>query len=271
MELSFIVLTWNSERHIKRCLSSIFSALQGNRFLFEIFVVDNGSTDKTSQVIEEFKDRYPDNIIPVLLQRNMGTTYSRNLALKKARGTIIVILDSDIEIPAGLIPRLVNILEEDQCIGLVAPKLVYPDGRFQKSTDRFPTVFSKLFRYFFLRHIERKEARQGCETGLIEVDYAISAMWAFKSELIEKVGLLDEAIFYAPEDVDYCLRIWSAGYKVVYDPESWAAHHAQEISRGWKINRLTIEHIKGLVHYFRKHKYLFRRPQRTIAPFSLHR
>jgi GT2 family glycosyltransferase len=84
-----------------------------------------------------------------------------------------------------------------------------------------------------------------------------------KKEVLKNVGLLDENIFYAPEDVDYCLRIWLAGYKVVYNSEVSAIHHAQEISRGLKINRATINHIKGLAYYFKKHKYILKCPIRS--------
>ncbi|MCK4486712.1 MAG: hypothetical protein KAU38_08130 [Desulfobacterales bacterium] len=78
--------------------------------------------------------------------------------------------------------------------------------------------------------------------------------------MLQVIGLLDEKIFYAPEDVDYCLRTWRVGYKVLYDSRVSAIHHAREISRGIRINRATISHIKGLLYYFMKHKYMLRRP-----------
>jgi GT2 family glycosyltransferase len=94
-----------------------------------------------------------------------------------------------------------------------------------------------------------------------EVDYAISAMWIFKRELLNRVGFLDEKIFYAPEDVDYCLRIWKCGWKVVFDPAVTCIHHTQEISRK-RIGRATFQHILGLLYYFKKHQCFFVRPER---------
>jgi GT2 family glycosyltransferase len=79
------------------------------------------------------------------------------------------------------------------------------------------------------------------------------------------VGILDEKIFYAPEDVDYCLRIWKAGYKIIYDPSCTIIHCAQEISRGFKLNKASIEHVKGLFYYFCKHKYLFKKPSFFVS------
>ena len=260
MDLSCIILTWNSQNNIGRCLSSLLTELHEANLCFEIFVVDNGSTDLTQQIIEQFRSRHPTSIIPILLSTNTGTTYPRNVAIKRSLGRVIAFMDSDIEIVPKTIPHLMSILGKDRQVGLVAPKLIHPDGKFQKSTDRFPTLTSKLFRYIFLRQIEKSEAKQYSDVDLIEVDYAVSAMWLFKREIIDKVGFLDEKIFYAPEDVDYCLRIWSSGYKIIFDLGSVAIHHAHEISRGWKINRHTVEHIKGLAYYFKKHGYLFRAP-----------
>ena len=261
MNISFIILTWNSEGYIGKCLTSLFADLYESRFSLEIFVVDNGSKDSTIPIIKSFETKYPDHIIPIYLKSNRGTTYPRNLALKRAKGDYIIIIDSDVEILKGTIEKLINTHKNDEQVGLVVPKLTYPNGKLQKSTDNFPTIFTKFFRYFFLKKMEDNLTDN---PGLREVDYAISAVWALKREVLARVGLLDENIFYAPEDVDYCLRIWRAGYKILYNPEVVVIHDAQEISRKIKINKATLSHIKGLFYYFRKHKYLFTRPTRSL-------
>ncbi len=261
MDISTVLLTWNSENYINKCLDSLCSDLRETRFSYEIFIVDNGSKDRTTQIIREFRDKYPENIIPIYLDKNTGTTFSRNLALKKAKGKYIAVMDSDVEVFRGTFKQLINSLDEKKETGLIAPRLVYPNGNLQKSTDVFPTVFTKVRRYFFLKYIEKIDNRHDIETELREVDYAISAVWILKKEVLEKVGLLDENIFYAPEDVDYCLRVWKAGYKILYKPSISCIHHTQEISRGLKINAATIEHIRGLFYYFRKHKYFLSNPK----------
>lgn len=261
MDISVIILTWNSEKHLSRCLDSLFFALCSDRFFYEVFIVDNGSSDNTVSIIKSFEVQYPGNIVAIYLSTNTGTTYSRNLALEKAKGDYIIVMDSDVEIwQQGTIRRLLDTFY-DKKIGLVVPKLLYADGSLQKSTDVFPTLFTKIFRYFFLKWIEKKGQTFNQPSGLTEIDYAISALWVLKKEVLKKVGLLDENIFYAPEDVDYCLRIWLAGYKIVYNSKVSAIHHAQEISRGLKINQAAINHIKGLLYYFKKHKYVLSRPQ----------
>ena len=89
------------------------------------------------------------------------------------------------------------------------------------------------------------------------VDCAISAFWMMPAHVQEEVGLLDEKIFYSPEDIDYCIRVWKAGYRIDYLPGVSMVHDAQEISRakGFTINAFTLSHAKGLIYLFFKHKY----------------
>lgn len=261
MDLSFVLLTWNSKRYIENCLNSVIHNAQQESPSFEIYIIDNGSSDGTVQCLQSFQAQYPDNIKPIYLDHNTGTTYSRNLALRRVSGTYILIMDSDVEVPSGAIGGLIRSLKHYPRAGIVAPRLVYPSGKLQKSTDAFPTIISKAYRYFFLRFMERREAQEEARTEVREVDYAISAVWAMRAELLNEVGLLDERIFYAPEDVDYCIRTWKSGYEVLFDPSITCIHHTQEISRGLKLNAATMHHILGLMYYFRKHRYIFRKPR----------
>lgn len=93
--------------------------------------------------------------------------------------------------------------------------------------------------------------------GVQDVGYLISACWVTPTWVWERVGLLDEEIFYAPEDVDWCVRCHAAGLRVVRVHGEPMVHHYQRISKRRMISRMNWEHVKGLVYYFRKHRYLF--------------
>lgn len=259
-DISFIILTWNSDRYICDCLKALIRDVEQSRLSYEIYIVDNGSKDQTVSILEVFKESFPEKILPTYLSRNMGTTYSRNLALRKATGKYICVMDSDVEILPGTLKKLVEDVENKKVNGLVVPKILYPNGRLQKSTDRFPTIGRKVYRYFFLKNMESKEADKSKITSLIEVDYAISAFWLLPKSVFLDIGLLDENIFYSPEDVDFCMRLWCAGYNICYDPDAVIIHYTQEISRGYRITRALFSHIKGLSYYFIKHRYLFSPP-----------
>ncbi|MEN8140603.1 MAG: glycosyltransferase family 2 protein [Thermodesulfobacteriota bacterium] len=266
MLISFVILTWNSERHIENCLAAILAHVEGDFSPYEIFVVDNGSNDKTREIIDHFRGVYPEIVKPIYLKTNTGTTYSRNMALKQASGDYVVVLDSDVVVCPSFLEVLVGAINDSPDIGMVVPKMIYADGRFQKSTDSFPTLTSKLWRYFFLKKMEETGGQECLSGQNIEVDYAISAFWLLKKDVVARVGLLDENIFYAPEDVDYCLRVWKAGFKIVYVAGCEIVHDAQEISRGFRVNKALWEHIKGLAYYFLKHKYCFVRPKFHSCP-----
>ncbi len=266
--ISFIILTWNSAQHIERCIKSLFRTIDKTENPFEILIVDNGSTDGTVEILRNYANQKTGIVKPIYLANNLGTTYSRNLALKQSQGQYICIVDSDVEFIEGTIQLLITRLQNYTSIGLIAPKLLYGSGMLQKSIDSFPTIPSKIYRFLFLKIQERIEQRRNQSLEAREVDYAISAFWFFRRSLLDSVGFLDEKIFYAPEDVDYCLRIWKAGFKVCYEPTVSAIHNAQEISRGFNINRATFEHVKGLLYFFHKHGFWLRRPVFTKRPIA---
>ncbi len=256
-DLSVVVLTWNSLRHIDLCVRKTLEDVSRAGCSCEFFVVDNGSTDGTAERVRELAAVHP-QIVPIFLESNRGTTVPRNLALRRATGELICVLDSDAYPRPGCLSTLRDVLRDPKT-GIAVPRLEYPDGRYQKSVDVFPTLGRKLRRALFLRAMESRESQP--PEG--PVDYAISAFWMFRHELLETVGLLDEKIFYAPEDVDFCLRVWKAGYTVRYVPRAVAVHDAQEKSRRILPNRLTRLHLAGLVYYFRKHGYVFRPPRQA--------
>ena len=256
MLISAVILSYNSERHLESCLDSLLAALQGLPERSEVLVVENGSRDRSAEILQRYQDRHPDTVKGLFQDRNLGTTASRNLALRRAAGRYILILDSDVVVPAGTLERLLDYLETHERCGLVAPRLVYPDGRPQLSVDRFPTLWRKLARLVALRALEQQLPGGDEDMHPREVDTAISAFWLLRRELLTEVGLLDERFFYAPEDVDYCLSIWLSGYSVVYEPRVEAVHDAQELSRGQRVNRFTLHHALGLLRYFLKHRYL---------------
>ncbi len=256
MLISAVILSYHSERHLEPCLESLLAALQGLPERSEILVVENGSRDRSAEILRRYQDRHPDTVSGLFQDRNLGTTASRNLALRRAAGRYILILDSDVVVPAGTLERLLGYLESHERCGLVAPRLVYPDGRPQLSVDRFPTLWRKLARLVSLKALERNLSDRGADPRPRDVDIAISAFWLLRRELLTEVGLLDERFFYAPEDADYCLSIWLSGYSVVYEPRVEAVHDAQELSRGHRVNRFTLHHALGLLRYFLKHQYL---------------
>jgi GT2 family glycosyltransferase len=255
MSISAVILSFNAKQDLGRCIQSLIEieGLKAGRD--QILVVDNGSTDGSQALIERMVDASSGLVEPTFLLSNQGTTRPRNLGFAKATGDHLLVIDSDIHFRTPVLPDLVKQLTADPTIGIIAPKLTFPDGRPQLSTDVFPTVPRKLERLFRLRTPERRSRLEPSSNR--PVDYAISAFWLMRRDLIELTGPLDERIFYAPEDVDFCLRVWLKGRRVVYRPDLEVVHDAKEQSRSLRGLLFTWRDLQGLLYYFRKHGYAF--------------
>ena len=256
MSISAVILSFNSRHDIERCVRSLVEVEKLDAQRDQVLVVDNGSIDGSQAVIQELSSAFPGLVEGIYLPVNRGTTVSRNQAFARATGDHILVIDADIRFERPALDHLLACLAADRSIGIVAPRLVFPDGRAQLSTDVFPTLPRKIERLFRLRTLERREAVAG--TAPRAVDYAISAFWLMRRDLLARIGPLDERIFYAPEDVDYCLRTWLGGGKVVCVPEVAVIHDAKERSRSLKDCRFALRHGLGLGYFFAKHRYLWR-------------
>lgn len=260
-KIAFVIITWNSEQYIFNCLKSIHSLSNCET---NIYVVDNGSKDRTKEIISA---DFP--LVTLLeLNENVGTTKSRNMALNRIPQDInyICILDSDTIINSNAISALVNSLIQDNTYGIAVPRMHNLHGDYQISCKRFPNVPIKLLKPMPFKRLEslgkQLENYDFTENKpLYFVNYGISACWLIKRSCFNAVGLLDENIFYAPEDVDYCLRVWQQGYKIIYIPSAEIIHDTQRVSRKKYISKMNFEHIKGLLYFFHKHGYWFRRPR----------
>jgi GT2 family glycosyltransferase len=242
-------------------MNSLLSTIKKSIYQYEVILIDNGSSDGTVKILSNYLNTYK-SIDVVYLEKNYGTTISRNIGLKKSSGKYICLIDSDVELYGNIFEKLIDKIDSESDIGIVVPKIFLPNGTWQKSIDHFPTIQHKINRFFRLRKIEEKEGEQEKYSKQDKyVDCAISAFWLIKRKVLENVGLFDEKYFYAPEDIDYCLSVWKSGFKILYVPEVSVVHHTQEISRGIKFNKGKIEHIKGLFYYFYKNRYLWKRPR----------
>ena len=266
-KVAFVILAWNSERVIGPCLESVLSLECGR---LDAWVVDNGSSDSTPQILSGLASR--DSRLHVISEpENLGTTVSRNKALRSIEpdADYVCVLDSDTVVNQGAFEKMTEALVSHPAIGVVGPTMASSSGEVQLSGRCLPTLGIKLGKACpFGGVAERAAARErpGAPVvgGLQDVGYLLSACWLMPRESLDRVGLLDEAIFYAPEDVDWCLRCQEAGLRVVRCHDARIVHEYQRLSHRRLFSRTNVEHIRGLAHYFRKHRYLFRVPQSKL-------
>ena len=269
--MSVVILTWNSMRHVGRCLGSLMGS-DLCELDSEIIVIDNGSVDGTRSISRSF--RHPVPMVEAARHKPSpalglsSTPKPRRSScekpgLKLARGEYIMILDVDTVVPKRCFSILTSIMSANLRIGVLAPRLQSEDGSLQHSCRRFPTLVSKLARRLPGSWAERavRADYMVATDGLVYVDYAIGAAQFIRRKALNEVGWLDERIFYGPEDVDFCLRMWQSGWAVAHVPDPVIVHHESRITKRRLLSKVAVRHIIGLVYYFVKHRYLFGQPR----------
>ncbi len=262
-DLSYIIITHNDAGRLPKAIASAALAGVGSGLDYEIIVADNGSSDHTPAVLEAFGQVLGDRLVTLFLGRNTGTTFGRNRALERSRGRHLCVMDSDAEILATDLRPLLALLAAFPEIGVLGPAIRMPDGSLYNSAKMLPTLSDKLLKLpgIFLRRptINRDWYPAFPFAGLRCVHSAISCCWFLTRAAWRRIGPLDERIFYAPEDVDYCLRAWESGLAVVYYPHLEVLHHTRQISHRRPLSATALSHLKGLIYYLAKHGYWFSR------------
>lgn len=260
-KIGFVILVWNSENVIDKCLLSIANL---QTISPSVVVVDNGSTDKTMEIVSQYNEKL--HLSTIQYKENKGTTISRNDGLKRLMSfspDFYCILDSDTEINDEAYLTLIGEMEKHPEYGIIGPTMIISSGLEQMSARCFPTVMEKVYKAIPIKSLQEKgeemEIQKPPTPGAMSypVDYLISACWLIRPKVLDKAGLLDEKIFYAPEDAEYCIRVWKSGFQVAFCPKAKIIHEWQRLSKKRILSKMNWEHIKGLGYMFKKHHYLF--------------
>lgn len=258
MDLSIIIVNYKTKNLVKECIKCIkFFNPQLN---YEIIVVDNNSNDGIEEEInEKLKD-----VKCIVLPKNIGFAAGNNLGITFAKGRNVMILNPDIAIKKGELEKMVLYIDQHPEIGILAPKLINPDGSLQYSCFRYPKFLTPIYRRTFLGKTKKgKEIinkylmKDWDHKNIQEVEWFLGACLLIPKKVLDKVGLFDERYFLYVEDTDLCKRFQKAGYKTVYFPEATLIHFHQRESAGGNLlksffHRPTREHIKSWFKYFKK-------------------
>lgn len=248
MKLSIVILTFDAMALTRRCLDPLQEVLRRDGDV-EIIVVDNGSTDGSR---EEFLRH--DYIRYFYQKTNRGVAAGRNIGIRKARGRYIMLLDNDTIPSVDAVRDLVAYMDSHPEIGLCAPRLTSPEGLTQRSFRPYPGITEKL-KSLTGGNSDIVPAGEIPDCA-IEPYYVIGACQIFRSDLTKRPDmLLDEKIFYGPEDADFCQRIRMHGYKVFYNPEITIIHDWMRAGRS-VFSKLGRRHIMGLIYFWGKWKRL---------------
>lgn len=264
MKLSLIIVAYNSKELIKKQLTHLQSIK--TNIDYEVLVVDNGSQKEISVLKESFPF-----VKFIFSKNNLGYFGGVNLGVKKASGEYLFILNSDILASDYCFDKLINFMENNKNIGIIAPKLVHPNNyETQNSCFRFHNILTPLFRRTAIgdTKIGKKENHKMLmedfdHEDTVECDWILGAAFIIKKETLKKLGGFDERYFLYYEDMDICKTVWLNGLKVVYFHSTYMIHDHQRQSANNKtfldyINNKTLKiHITSSFRYF--YKFLFKK------------
>ena len=220
MDISIIIVNWNTRYLLIECLDSVFQTLK--MISFEVWVVDNGSTDGS---IEAIRNRYPDiNIIENHM--NCGFAAANNRALKHIKGRYALLLNTDALLTNGAIKGLYDFMEATPEAGTACGQLLNPDGSKQNSFANFPSLIGLLSNETILRILfsNRFPSKRRKYTAPIAIDSCIGACMIVRKKAMDQVGLLDERYFFFFEETDWAYRMKKAGWKSYFVPGARIFH-----------------------------------------------
>ena len=252
MDVSIIVVNWNTKELLLACLKSIYGTTTG--LDIEVIVVDNGSHDGSSQAI---KENFPQ---AKLIQNfeNKGFAKANNQALSIALGHYILLLNSDALLTDGSLKNLINFMDKTPVAGIAACQYINSDGSKQNSFDNFPTLTTELLNKTLLKTLFPKKYPSKKKEYYVpmEVESVIGACMLVRKEAITQVGMLDEDYFFFMEETDWCFRMHKAGWKVYHLPEI-KVYHLQGQSKEKDPSKAWIEYYRSSYIFFKKHRSIF--------------
>lgn len=211
--VSIIIVNWNGRKYLDNCLGSLSKIDYKN---VEIFFVDNASSDDSVAYV---KKNYP-HFILIVNKKNLGFAEGHEEAFRKSKGSAVLLLSMDTIVEKNFLSEMVKILFSKKDNGAVQPKLLmFPKRNLIDSIGSFFLMNGNL--YHFGRE---KDSRLARYNKLMEIFSAKGACLLFKKETLQKTRLFDKDYFAYFEETDLCMRIWLAGYRIMYAPKATVYH-----------------------------------------------
>lgn len=253
-DVAVVVVTYNSEQHVSALLDSVPAAL--GDVSGAVVVVDNGSTDRTREILAARND------CTVVRSTNVGYAAGMNRAVAESPSArAILILNPDAELDADAVPRMLAVLERPG-VGIVAPRVREADGELSPTLRRAPTL-GRVGGLSFTRHpafAERIEEPAEYETEH-DVDWAVGAILLVDADCYRALGGMDESFFLYSEETDLSLRAADAGWATRYTPDAGAVHvgggsgessttHVMKILNRIRLYRRRSGPVRGAVYFW---------------------
>lgn len=266
--VAFVIVSYNSEKYIRKCLQSILELTTKCRV--SVVVVDNDSTDSSLSIAQEFQA-----VKTVKLDRNMGFGCANNAGCNLVDADYYFIFNVDAYFEGDFdLDRMIDVMEEHADVAISSARLCYPDGSSQTSSFTYSTpskwVKQVVPAYSFVKQVVLKssflsacigkfssQARSYIENHqpvapdytIKDVEWVSGAAMLVCADYIKKFGLFDEKIFLYGEDEDLCIVAQSHNYRVVQQ-NTHAIVHVHGWNSSGKFNPVVARYKEMSLRYF---------------------
>ena len=231
VDLSIIIVNWNSAGLLRKCLTSIYDNVRDVGF--EVLVVDNASYDGCKELIDS---QYPD-VRFFQNERNVGFAQANNGAVHLAKGATLLFLNSDTEVIGPAVQRMFTCINANPAAGAVGAKLLNSDGSVQSSClQAFPSLLNQFLDAAYLRSVFPGWSLWGngvlfrdCPDA-VAVDGIVGACLMIRKAVFEELGGFHDQFFMYVEDMDLCYRLRAAGRTNYYLGTATIIHHGGQSS-----------------------------------------
>lgn len=243
IKLSIIIVNFNTGRYLQSCLHSVLESVKSITS-YEIIVVDNGSDDNSLKYVKEIKNT---KIKTILNGKNYGFSKANNIGIKAANGEYILLLNPDTVVRKNSLIVMLKMMEMDKKIGVATCRVILASGQLDDACHRgFPTPWNAFCHFSGLEKLfPNSQFFDGYHLGFAdldkihEIDSCVGAFMLIRKTCGDSVNWLDEDYFWYGEDLDFCYRVKSSGWKIVYNPNTEITHY-KGITSGIKSHSVSL-------------------------------
>jgi GT2 family glycosyltransferase len=202
----------------------------------------------------------PGDVRVVENERPLGFAANVNRGIAATSGRYVLACNPDAVPEPGAVAELIRFTDSHPRAGIVGPQMRNPDGSWQPSRRRFPTVLGTLVRRSPLRYVLRPFARQRAHyllderpEGPVQSDWMLGGFLLLRRSMLEELGGLDGGFRLYGEDIDLCYRAMKAGWERWYVPAAVVVHTYDRLVDRRLLTRRTLWHWAGILRFVRKH------------------
>lgn len=254
MDVSIIIVNWNTAQITCDCLESVYRQTQG--ISFEVIVVDNASSDDSVAMI---KRKYP-QVILYENDTNCGFAAANNQGMAIAKGRFVLLLNSDTVVLDNAIEKTIRFADRRPDAAVIGCRVLNPDKTLQPTCFMFPSVLNMVLSSSYLYKIFPKSRFFGREriswwdrNDQRQVDVVTGCFMLVRKEAIDAVGVMDERFFMYCEETDWCYRFKEAGWVNLFTPDAEIIHLGGQSSKRMATD-MALQLRGSILQFIDKHR-----------------